>query len=184
MICMGVCYKDAAKLLEINAYGAHKLKHGCACIHKIKSIADFDKLIPLAEKFLYDNGRFDLWRTAVENFLEAPIFGKGFYGFGMGNVFASFLPWLAHNTVLEFMSATGIVGTLAYLYYRISTAIPFIRRMSYDRLMLALPILITLGMSMIDNYVFHVYTTFIYTLCLAVAFKMQSEEKENIGEKI
>ena len=140
----------------------------------------YDKLIPLAEKFLYDNGRFDLWRTAVENFLEAPIFGKGFYGFGMGNVFASFLPWLAHNTVLEFMSATGIVGTLAYLYYRISTAIPFIRRMSYDRLMLALPILITLGMSMIDNYVFHVYTTFVYSICLAVAFGLNDAGEERV----
>ena len=141
---------------------------GVLCV----AVLFWDKLLPLAEKFLYDNGRFDLWKSAITNFTEAPIFGKGFYGFGQDNVFASFLPWLAHNTVLTMLSATGILGTLAYLFYRVCTARIFFKNMSLDKLMLLLPILVTLGMSLIDNYTFHVYTTFIYSLCLAVAFEI------------
>ena len=70
------------------------------------------------------------------------------------------------------LSATGILGTLAYLFYRVCTARIFFKNMSLDKLMLLLPILVTLGMSLIDNYTFHVYTTFIYSLCLAVAFEI------------
>ncbi len=145
----------------------------------------YDKLMPLVEKFFDDNGRYDLWRTAIENFLASPIFGKGFYGFGQGNVFAAFLPWLAHNTVLEYLSATGIIGTAAYIYYRASTFVPVFRRISYNKLMLLLPILVTLFMSFIDNYAFHIYTTFIYSLCLALIFKLyRDEQKESETDTI
>lgn len=137
-----------------------------------------DRLLPLISAFLYDNGRFELWGTALDNFLASPIIGKGFYGFGRGNVFAAFLPWLAHNTVLEMLSATGILGTGAYLVYRACTLRPFIKEMSRDKLMLLLPILVTLAMSLIDNYVFHVYTTFVYSICLAAAHRLADGQQE------
>lgn len=138
----------------------------------------WDKLPELLSKFLNDNGRYDLWKAAIENFLSAPVFGRGFYGFGMGNVFAAFLPWLAHNTLLEMLSAAGILGFSAYVFYRVKTLVPLFRkRPSFDMLMLYLPIFVTLGMSLIDNYVFHIYTTFTYSVCLALIFKLDGERR-------
>ena len=53
----------------------------------------FDKIYALFKDFfdrgLSDNGRYALWKTAFGNFLEAPIFGKGFYGFGEADVFGA-----------------------------------------------------------------------------------------------
>jgi hypothetical protein len=43
--------------------------------------------------------------------------------------------------------------------------------------MLSLPIIVTLGMSLIDNFVFHFYTVFWYILCLSVAIKLDSERQ-------
>ena len=136
----------------------------------------WDKIPGMLSEFFYDNGRFQLWGTALENFASSPIFGKGFYGFGQGNNIAAFLPWLAHNTPLEFMSAMGILGIGAYIYYRVMTVMPFLGKYNDDKLMLALPILLTLGMSFIDNYVFHVYTMFIYTICLATVYRIKDIE--------
>lgn len=143
----------------------------------------WDKLPGLITSFLNDNGRFELWKTAVDNFLEFPIFGAGFYGFGRGNNFAAFLPWLAHNTPLAVMSAAGGVGIICYVYYRVQTIRPFAKSFTLEKLMLLLPILVTLGMSLIDNYVFHVYTMFIYNVCLATVFRLNDEAAEKASEK-
>jgi O-antigen ligase len=124
-----------------------------------------------------DNGRFEVWRIGLKNFTEAPIFGKGFFSYGKTEVFevAKFIPTLAHNTLIELLSACGIVGLLAYFYYRASTVVYLVKHPSFDKLMLSLPIIVTLGMSLIDNYVFHIYTTFTYSICLAIIFKLSDE---------
>ena len=131
----------------------------------------------ILERGFSDNGRFELWRIGLGNFLDAPVFGNGFFSYGETDVFevASFIPTLAHNTFIELLSACGIFGLIAYLYYRISTLKCFVKRPSFDKLMLALPIAVTLGMSLVDNFVFHFYTVFWYLICLAVALKLDRE---------
>ena len=71
----------------------------------------------------------------------------------------------------------GIFGVAAYAYYRIKTVIPFVKKFSFDKTMIALPILITIGASLLDNFIFYFYTAFLYMLLLAIVFRMHSNEK-------
>jgi hypothetical protein len=52
---------------------------------------------------LDDNGRFELWNYGIEEFLSAPIFGKGFYALDLVEVFG--FPLMVHNTVIELLAA-------------------------------------------------------------------------------
>ncbi len=134
----------------------------------------WDRLPALLGAFLNDNGRYTLWQIGIDNFLEAPIFGKGFFGFVFPddpNYFtgADFLPAFAHQTFVELLSATGIFGIIAYLAYRISTVKTVLTRPSTTKTLLALSALIMLLMSLLDNYAFSFWPVIHYTVALAIA---------------
>jgi len=135
-------------------------------------------LSDLFERGLSDNGRFELWRVGIENFLSNPIFGTGLFGYGETDtvIAASFLPTMAHNTVVELLSAMGIFGLISYTYYRVMSLKPFFVHPSKEKFMLLFPILIALLMSLLDNFVFYFYTMFYYTVALAIAHKISDEE--------
>ena len=121
------------------------------------------------------NGRYELWAIAWKNFTDRPVFGRGFSGFESvhqleSGPFAHMgpMPTMAHNTPLELLSATGLVGTLAYGYYRVVSFIPVIKRPTLAKTMLALSILVTLGGSLLDNFVFNIYPMFFAMVTLAM----------------
>ncbi len=75
------------------------------------------------ERGFSDNGRFDLWRGSFESFLEAPIFGSGFYGLNIDYIQFGFLPKMAHQTVFQLLGSrrpsglrktTFLVNSLAH----------------------------------------------------------------------
>lgn len=142
----------------------------------------FDKIAALLQDFINrgfsDNGRYELWLNSWENFKKSPIFGRGFFDWGEMDVFesATFVPTMSHNTLFQLLSSMGAFGTLAYGYYRVSSAVPFVKKFSFDKAMILLSILITLGASLLDNFIFYIYTAFLYTILLAVAFRMKNEE--------
>lgn len=142
----------------------------------------FDKISNLLADFINrgfsDNGRYELWVNSFENFKKSPIFGRGFFDWGEMDVFesATFVPTMSHNTLFQLLSSMGAVGTLAYGYYRVSSAAPFIKKFSFDKAMLLLSLLITLGASLLDNFIFYIYTAFLYTVILAIAFRMKDAE--------
>ena len=92
---------------------------------------------------------------------------------------ATFVPTMSHNTLFQLLSSMGAVGTLAYGYYRAMTLAPFIKKFSFDKAMLALPILLTLGASLLDNFIFYFYTAFLYIILLAIAFRMKKNEDKD-----
>ncbi len=121
------------------------------------------------------NGRYELWAIAWRNFLDYPIFGCGFSGFETvhkleSGAFAHMgpMPTMAHNTLFELLSATGIVGTLAYGYYRMVSFIPVFKRPTLKKTMLALSLLVTLGGSLLDNFVFNLYPMYFAMVTLAL----------------
>ncbi len=131
-------------------------------------------LLDYFERGLSDNGRYNLWKKAFANFLESPIFGGGFYGFEVDDSeLYSFGPLAkqAHNTVLQLLSATGVVGLTAYVYYRIETVKPIIRRPSVTKTFMAISMAVLLGGSLLDNFVFNVYPMFHYTVALTVIYR-------------
>ena len=119
-----------------------------------------------------NNGRFELWREGFNNFLSAPIFGRGFYGYGEYELAHGLLPKMAHNTVFELLSATGAFGLVAYGYYRFKSLVPVFKKPSLEKTMAALSIFVLLGGSLLDNFVFNIYPMFYYAVLLAAIHRM------------
>jgi len=148
----------------------------------VTAVVFWDKIYALfGENFslgLALNGREHLWPAAIDNFLDSPIFGKGFYGLDVTTDFSyGGLPLQAHNTILQLMSATGAVGLVCYLCYRFYTLKPVFKRPSLRKTFMALSVVTLLLGSMLDNFVFFIYPTFHYTVALAVIHKAAREEE-------
>jgi len=175
--CFKGNYKKAFRIITLCGVGALLLA-AIAFFDKIRSV-----LADYFERGLSDNGRFALWGAAIDNFLEAPVFGGGFYGFDVDDsMLYGFGPLAkqAHNTFLQLMSATGIFGLLSYLYYRFESIKPLFRRPSMKKTLLAMSIGVFLLASLLDNFVFNIYPTFYYTVALVLIHKDEEEYKAAI----
>ena len=161
---------------------------GCAAVGCVGIVLLFGKISQLFSDILNrgmdDNGRFRLWSIGIENFKSNPLFGTGFFGYNdyITYISADFLPTMAHNTPIQLLSSMGIIGTAAYLFYRVMTLSPFLKKLTADKFMLLLVILYVIGSSMFDNFVFYIYTMFLYTIVLAITVRIY--EKQNSEVKI
>lgn len=126
-----------------------------------------------------DNGRFKLWGQSFNNFLEAPIFGKGFFDWGEMEVYeiAGFVPTMSHNTFFQLMSSMGIFGLGAYVFYRVKSLLPFFKNVCCEKLMLLYSILALLIGGMLDNFIFYFQGVFLYVILLALIFLMSEFEE-------
>ncbi len=148
-----------------------------ACV--IVVIIFHDKLFSvfknLIDMGLDDHGRFDLWRRAVELFGKAPIFGVGFFGFGdIGtSTFIPILPTMAHNTLLVLLSSMGLFGFVTFIWYRVKLLSPLTKNRTHETNMLLISFLSIIAMSLLDNFVFYIYTMFYYMIlqCTAIIVK-------------
>lgn len=128
------------------------------------------------ERGFSDNGRYDLWRLAVDTFKKSVVFGNGFYGFFTDAVFEfGNVPRMAHNTVLEILSAMGIFGIVAYAWYRFKTVELFVRRPSVIKTMLGISVLAFLFGSLVDNFVFNIHPALYYTVTMAIVARSEME---------
>ena len=124
-----------------------------------------------------NNGRYGIWRVVFENFKAHPWFGNGHFLLDVGEVNSSFTPLLAHNTIIQLLTAMGIFGLLAYLVYRVFTFFPFFKRFTSTKLMLLISCAVLVGASLIDNFVFWFNPIFIYNICIVLAV-MHCEQTE------
>ena len=156
---------------------------GCVAVAALGVVVLFGKISSLFKDILNrgmaDNGRYRLWSIGIENFKTSPLFGTGFFGYNdyITYISADFLPTMAHNTVIQLLSSMGIVGFIAYLAYRVRMLIPFLRKMTADKFMLLLTVLYVVGASMFDNFVFYIYTMFLYTIVIALATRIYEKQK-------
>ena len=126
-----------------------------------------------------DSGRFDLWRYGFDIFKQFPLFGNGFYAYSeYGNVYRTFdfMPVMAHNTLIQLLSAMGIFGTVSYCAYRACSIVPVVRRISFTKVMLSAPILVLLAESLLDNFIFYIYMAFPYIVLLALLHRISADE--------
>ncbi len=134
---------------------------------------------------LDDNGRYPLWKAAFDGFLEHPIFGNGFHSFVPEVTrYASFIPFLAHNTVFELLYALGAFGLIAYGVYRVYTVIPFVKKISIEKVFLFLSIATLIAESLIDNYIFWFAPTFVYNIAIIIAIKYNEGERAPSVENV
>ena len=144
-----------------------------------------DVLSDYLERGLSDNGRYELWGMGFDAFLDAPVFGKGFFGayppeFQDGGIF----PWMAHNTVVELLCAMGVFGFAAYFIYRAYTVRTFVVRPTLSKTLLGLSMLTVIAGSMLDNFLFYYHQMLYYPVAYAIACKLFSEQKEKCGEEL
>ncbi len=169
IFCFTGKYKKHMRIVTI-AGVLFVLAAGVLMWDKISSL-----LADYIERGFDNNGRFDLWETAIDRFAAAPIFGSGFFGFESDRVLG-ILPWMAHNTLFQLLSSLGIFGTAAYCYYRIMSVMPLVKKPNITKTMLGLSILILLFESLLDNFIFNIYPMFYAQTALAIALKKSKEE--------
>ena len=130
-----------------------------------------------------DNGRFDLYNQGFAEFLEAPVFGKGFFGITTETFnFVEFLPQMMHSTPVQLLASMGVVGFAAYAFYRYKTVKLVLVRPSVEKTMLALSALVLVLQSLLDNFIFYVQPMIYYSIALAVCVKLSEPPPSELAE--
>lgn len=140
-----------------------------------------EKLMGLLQSFLDkgfdDSERFDLWKLGVQKFLSAPVFGAGFYDNGIVSTWdIQLYPFFYHNTAVQILASTGVVGVLAYLWHRFCTIRAVVRKPSLYKTYLGICILSCLLFCMLDVLLFITYPLIFYTLILLFIEKRDEAE--------
>ncbi|MDE7265013.1 MAG: O-antigen ligase family protein [Clostridia bacterium] len=125
---------------------------------------------------LNGSGRWKIWKLGIENFLSAPVFGAGFFVdipqaaemVGLG-----FIPLMYLDTFIQMLAACGILGLAAYLVHRVQTVICYFKNVTVDRTFIAITVLSMLILSIIDNHIFYIFPTMIYSSLIAVLVQSQ-----------
>ena len=150
----------------------------------------FDKIIKLfssvSDYLGTGSGRTVIWKEAMDNFFNYPLFGAGFYSrkhwVSGESGFAEIIPVMYHNTAFQLLACSGILGFGAYIYHRIQTIICFVKNINHDRIFIALVIAGLLLTSLLDNHIFYLFPTILYSILLAV-LTLTEKKEENKEEK-
>ncbi len=120
-----------------------------------------------------DRGRFELWVVHLELFLEAPVQGVGFFAYdtlGLSNV------TYAHNTLVQIIASTGIIGLGLYLIHRVHTIYLIFKEPRAERLFIGACILVGIGISFLSPFFFRVYFIVYYAFFLLLLEKSCKKE--------
>ncbi len=165
---------------------AYRIVTGCGILAVIFFVVVFWREIRVFASDIFNrgfdsNGRLDLWALAIKNFKAHPVFGTGFYYFSPMSYIAytPAMPLFAHQTFLQLLCSMGFVGLLAYLYYRIESAQMFLTKPTILKSMLGMSVLVLLAGSLIDNFIFNIFTTFFYGAELAVTALIYEKQLED-----
>ena len=132
------------------------------------------------ERGLDDNGRYELWGYGIKSFLEAPFFGKGFFGLHTDTFISiEFIPQMMHNTPIQLLASMGIFGFLAYAWHRFLTVRELFIRPSLEKTMLGISCLTVLLGSLLENFVFYVEPMFYFSVVLALIFRMTKADNQH-----
>ncbi len=131
------------------------------------------------------SGRYNIWKSGVEDFLDAPLFGKGFLLGYLSPAEASSNPFsnMYHNLFIQLLGATGVVGLIALLIHLKHTLEVALRRFSADKLLLLGVPTVILLMSLLDNFFFYPNFIIVYSAFLAAAeITLERERQERIDD--
>jgi hypothetical protein len=78
----------------------------------------------------------------------------------------------------------GAFGLIAYGVYRVYTVIPFVKKLSLEKVFLFLSIATLIVESLIDNYIFWFAPTFIYNIAIIIAIKYNECETVPLVQNI
>ncbi|MGN1104301.1 MAG: O-antigen ligase family protein [Candidatus Coproplasma sp.] len=142
-------------------------------------------LSKLADNFLSGSGRTDLWKLGLEYFSTSPFFGVGFFVPVKGDpgfTGLDIIPKMYHNTVIQLLATGGLVALATYSVHRVQTAISYFVNPSLDRTYIVITILALLLLNLLDNHLFYILPTLVYSMLVAVL--INSEEFPPMEYKI
>lgn len=143
----------------------------------------------LLSNFATGSGRTGIWDEGLKKFLHNPVFGNGFFdvsatdpaspGFnGEGSGITEAVPFMCHNTIVQLLFCSGIVGTVAYLLHRTQTVLSLIANPSAGRFFIAFTVSAIILTSLLDNHLFYPLPLFIYAPLLAVFAASEKKAEE------
>ena len=144
----------------------------------VAAVLFFDKLSAAFIGFFDDNGRIEHAKIAITNFFHFPIFGVGFGGFEAIEALPENLspmgplPAMAHSTPLQLLSATGVLGLLSYILYRVASVVPVLKKHTVPGIFALLASSVVLIGGLIDNFPFDIYPMFYSLIALAISHRV------------
>ena len=130
----------------------------------------------LTNNFFSGSGRDGLYEQALNVFFANPVFGNGFYrdlANDPGFIGLSIMPDMYHNTVLELLAAGGLVAFVPYVVHRMHTVISFVKDPSENRFFVGLVMFALIILSLLDNHMFYILPTLVYSYMTAVLIKSE-----------
>ncbi len=148
-----------------------------------------DMFYSIIQSGMNDSGRFDIYQGGFEQFLQAPVFGNGWYECGAfrwgDNSIGEFLPARYHNTVIQLIAAGGAFALLAYAFHRFQTLYMVFKRRTVEKYFIGLCILGLLLTSLLDCHLFNFGPGMTYSaLLLFLELEHRRTEPAEVIERI
>lgn len=141
----------------------------------------------MLEAGMDSNNRNFIYQAGWQQFVKYPVFGGSFFPidynlFDWSTVasFSEFFPPRWHNTIIQILASTGIVGMAAYGYHRYQTIKLFWHEQTWEKTFIAASLLILLVTSLLDCHFFNIGPTMFYSAALAFAEHCVYKKKKKI----
>ena len=104
-------------------------------------------------------------------FIGCSFFSPGYtpWGWSIVEGFSDFFPPRWHNTIVQLLASTGIVGTGAYVFHRAQTVRMFLTDISKERAFIGCSVVALLICSLFDCHMFNIGPVLFYAMALAFA---------------
>ncbi|MBQ8658018.1 MAG: O-antigen ligase family protein [Clostridia bacterium] len=118
-----------------------------------------------------DAGRIPDYIEGLEQFLDKPLFGNGFFSctaFKWGEIAEqmTFLPKRWHNTYVQLLASCGLAGFVAYALHRFQTVKTMLKRRDIEAVFIGLSIFSLALLSLLDCHFFNIGPGLSYSVYL------------------
>ncbi len=120
------------------------------------------------ESGLDDHGRFEVWTTHWNLFVDSPLHGVGYKTY---KVMSGDIVDKAHNTLVQMLASSGLIGLSCYLVHRVQTVYSVAKKPTTERLWIGGTVLVGLLMSLLSPLFFQVYFRVCYVVLLVALEK-------------
>ena len=152
----------------------------CLYIFKHEMMMErFGRILEIDIKNLDDfsSGRITIWKIGIEQWKENKAFGVGW----LQTTFAEFkFPPRYHNTYIQLLASTGIVGIVAYTFHRFETIFVTFRRPNLEKVYALLCIIGLMIANLFDCHFFNIWLGFGYSFLVA---NLEWEERKQIEQR-
>ena len=122
------------------------------------------------------NYRDEIWKEGFKQFKKYPVFGGGFfpigyvpYDFSTVADFSGFFPPRWHNTLVQLLASTGLVGVLAYGFHRFQTVWALVKNRTRQNAFIGAYFLVMVATCLFDCHFFNIGPVLFYAMVLAFA---------------